>query len=403
MTGFPPGKRLSPARAVSCLAGLTALAGCSAPQVAGAGTPQTTTAVLAWAGQSAPRSAVPWSLVGRGWALAEDFASPSNPAKQPAGSVILYLVDPLGGRYKLFAWSASGKSGGPRGELTDWSGNARRALFGSFPKGARQRQFVQQLNLRTGKLTGFWLPAKALVIGYTRPGGKQVLAQAGYDLATGKATLARFSFSGRRQKALWRAPGLGSTAYSPDGQELVTDSYGSLVLLSNAGGVIRHLRSPALCDPVRWWNSRTILVSCAPHDSSASRMWLVPASGAPATALTPQRSGKGPDQGDNNLFRLPSGTYLNALARHCGNSIVVRQQPGGKVKAYSIAGAPDATIVTATASRLLLQEDPGCTSPFPTALAWYNPVTGRQAIAIPLSHADIGVLAVVPYTRNGKL
>jgi hypothetical protein len=44
----------------------------------------------------------PGAQVALGWALAEDFDSPVIPGKPQTGSVILYLVDPLGGRYSRF-------------------------------------------------------------------------------------------------------------------------------------------------------------------------------------------------------------------------------------------------------------------------------------------------------------
>jgi hypothetical protein len=382
---------------VLCLA---ALAGCGAtPRPAQA---QTTAAVVAGAGQTEPRSAVPWRLIGPGWALVDDFAAEVGASKALSGSVILYLVDPQGGRYRLFSWPVKGA--GPYGDLIDWSGDARRALFASLPTGHQTRELVEQLNLRTGKSNGFKLPANLFAVGYTRSGGGEILVEGYSASVTGKEPLIRYSLGGRLQKVIWRAPGIDSDVLSsPDGRELITDSYGSMALLRNAGGVIRHLYSPQLCGPVRWWNSATILASCAPHDSGASRMWLIPLSGAKGTPLTPQRrDAKGRDQGDNDLFRLTSGTYLSAIGRRCGDGIVVREEPNGEVRAYTIPGAPDATIVAATATQLLLKEDRGCSDPFPTKLAWYNPVSGKQTIVVSPSRKEIGVLAVIPYYQAGK-
>jgi hypothetical protein len=130
---------------------------------------------------------------------------------------------------------------------------------------------------------------------------------------------------------------------------------------------------------------------------------LIPLSGAKGTPLTPQRRDPaGQDQGDNDLYRLASGTYLSAIGPHCGDSIVVREEPHGKVRTYTIPGEPEATIVTATATRLLLQEDPGCSGPFPAILAWYNPVSRKQSVAVQVSRKDAGVLAVIPYYQEGK-
>jgi hypothetical protein len=176
---------------------LAGIAGCGAARPAAAGSAVTTAAILdAGPGQVALRSEVPWGRIGPGWALAEDFNFPVKPASPLRGSVILYLVDPRGGRYSLFTWPAKGPA--PYGELTDWSGDTRRAL---------------------------------------------------------------------------------------------------------AGGLIRHLASPGVCTPVRWWSSSTVLASCAASElTEAGRMWLVPASGAKPTALTPPRP-DGPDLSDFNIWQ----------------------------------------------------------------------------------------------------
>jgi hypothetical protein len=343
---------------------------------------------------------VPWKRVGPGWALAQDEVVSARPSPDPAGSTVLYLIDSRGGRYRLFAWPARGPA--PFGGLTAWSADAQRALFTTTPTDKHPRQLVRQLDLRTGKFTGFTLPGQSLVIGYARPGGGQVLAEGRYDAATGRATLIRYALSGRPEGTIWRAPGLASVIYSPDGRELVTGSYGSLVLLGSAGGLIRRLWSPALCGAVRWWNRATVLASCAAAESDASRMWLIPVSGGKGRALTPPRSGQGVDRGDANLYQLASGTYLNALGVHGGNSIVVRQEPHGIVRKYAIPGAGDAVIETATSRWLLLREDPGCSRPFPASLAWYNPVTGRQAVVVPAARGEVGVIAVIPYYQEGQ-
>ncbi|HUC27314.1 MAG TPA: hypothetical protein VMA73_31855 [Streptosporangiaceae bacterium] len=348
---------------------------------------------------------MPWRLIGPGWALAEDAATSANPSQKVSGSVILYLIDPQRGRYRLFSWPAKGAA--PYGDLIDWSGDSQRALFTYGGSDKHPRMRVEQLNLRTGKFTGFTFRAASLIpVGYSRPDGKEILVDKVSASATGDDALVLYSLGGQAQKTVWRAPGIDNVVYSPGGQELVTDSYGSMVLLSSAGRVIRHLYSPQLCDVVRWWNSVTILADCAPHDSSADRMWLIPLSGAKGTPLTPQRQDlAGEDEGDSDLYQLSSGTYLNAQGPHCGNNIVVRQEPHGKVRAYVIRGEPEATIVSATATRLLLQEDQGCSgalAPFPQILAWFNPVSRKQTVVVPVSREDAGVLAVIPYYQNGE-
>ena len=128
--------------------------------------------LVAGPGQDEPRSAVPWGKVGHGWALALDDAVSSNPAHMATGSIILYLVDPLGGRYTLF--SSPSKANNPvfDGVLTDWSGDGQRALFVDFP--AKNSQGASgptyQVNLRTGKISQVRAASSAAVTGYLRPG-----------------------------------------------------------------------------------------------------------------------------------------------------------------------------------------------------------------------------------------
>jgi hypothetical protein len=120
---------------------IIALAGCAAPAAPGRasgaaatdGAPASTVPVIAGPGQDEPRSAVPWGKIGHGWALAVDVAEPTKPTSRLTGSVALYLVDPLDGRYRLYR--ALAKAGNPlvAGELSDWSADGERALFVDLP------------------------------------------------------------------------------------------------------------------------------------------------------------------------------------------------------------------------------------------------------------------------------
>jgi hypothetical protein len=55
------------------------------------------------AGQTGPRSAVPWARVGPGWVLGQYWPGRfGGTAKPVAAAVTLYLIDPAGGRYRRF-------------------------------------------------------------------------------------------------------------------------------------------------------------------------------------------------------------------------------------------------------------------------------------------------------------
>jgi hypothetical protein len=357
------------------------------------------------AGQTSSRSAVPWSKIGPGWALA-DYSATSVPGRQPTrvGSTTLYLVDPLGGRYSLFTWPAN--SPRSRWTLLDWSADAQRALFTEVSTRTNPEGQVHQLDLRNGRITGFNLPTSGInAIGYTRPGATGILAQDRVQHSIGRTQIFRDNLQGLRKKVLWTGFTDG-LIYSPDGHVLAVGVTPGLELVSNAGVLIRHLPVPGVragCLPLRWWDTSTVLATCTASElpgSDAQRLWLVPVGGARPTALTTQRPDHGPDQGDFNAWQLSSGLYLEARGAACGTHVIAKQPTRGPVRIIHVPGSGKTVILTATASRLLVQLSPRCG--LGSSLAWFNPVTGEETVAIPDRHNDIGVLKVVPYFVQGK-
>ncbi len=273
------------------------------------------------AGQAGTRAEVPWSKVGPGWALAMYSASQGGEAVKPrTGPATLYLVDPQGGRYKLITWSA--RSAQAQWSLVDWSGDTRRALFSSGYASGSSREHLYQLQVRTGHMTGFTLPAHVNASGYTRPDGLAILAVKGnaYSINS-KYTLQRYSLTGALQKSLVTVRGIASAAYQSRGTEIAVGTLRGLELVSNAGGVVRNLPVPGInegCNPVRWWTPDTVLATCSVNNEPGTRLWLVPAGGAKPTALTPVRK-SGFDLGDFNAWQLSSGLYLDGYGP-CGTS-----------------------------------------------------------------------------------
>jgi len=126
-------------------------------------------AMPALAGPTGHRSVLagaPWRLAGPGWAVAEYSASTgylTTPSKP--GPTTLYLTSPLGRRYAFHSWPGSYHAG-----LIDWSGDRQRVL-------AEVGREVEQVSLGSGKvISKFRLPAKVILIGYTRPDGLNLLA-----------------------------------------------------------------------------------------------------------------------------------------------------------------------------------------------------------------------------------
>jgi TolB protein len=350
------------------------------------------------AGQVGTRAQVPWRSVGPGWALAEYSAS-TVPGVKPAvgGPTTLYLIDPRGGRYTLYRWSNRAIQLQP--QLVDWSGDKTRALF--FQPEPRPPWRLVQITLATGAVSAFKIGPNETVTGYTKPDGLNILATLGLQ----RTRLVRLNLSGQPQAVLTRGANL-SAIQSPDGTAVAVSATGGLTLVSNAGGVIRRLQVPGDagaqgCTPGRWWDTSTILARCLAKGSLAFRLWLIPAGGGAATALTPQRSGHGTDPyGDIGAWQLSSGLYLQALGP-CGTVFIVRQASDGSLKVINIPGAKgnNNSIVTAYGPKLLVQAQTGC--PGSNSLLWFNPETGAAQMVLKAPNDMIGAFAEVPYVRVG--
>jgi hypothetical protein len=394
--------------AIATVAAAAAAVGLAVPAMAAPAAPA---ARVLSGGQVAGRAAVPWSKVGPGWALAEYSANQGGEAVKPkAGPLTLYLVNPQGGRYRLFTWSARS----PRANwfLLGWSGDATRALFSSGYAGSTRREHIDQLQLRTGKVNSFTLPANVTAAGYTRPDGLNILAEKGTLGGNGasRVTLQRYSLTGKLQKTLTTVKGLDllpgdsgipPVPYNSRGTEMAAGTASGLELISNAGGVIRKLPVPGVkagCDAVRWWSTGTVLASCSVGNEPGPQMWLVPANGSRPTALTPRRT-SGFDLGDFNAWQLSSGLYVDGFGA-CGSLVIGRQPAHGKEQEVNVPGAASSLIVNATRSNLMVERINGC-SPG-RSLVWFNPATRAMKIAIPVGKHQEGVFAVVPYFIAGK-
>ena len=83
------------------------------------------------------------------------------------GPVTLYLISPGGARYQLARWPDSRTAPG----LVAWSPDGKRALFQVFSgKGG-----AEQLTLATGRMSTFVMQGNATPIGYTTPGGLNIV------------------------------------------------------------------------------------------------------------------------------------------------------------------------------------------------------------------------------------
>jgi hypothetical protein len=393
--------------AVATVAAAAAALGLAVPALAASAAPSSPTE---GAGRAATAAAAPWGKVGPGWALAMYSATQEGEGiKFKAGASTLYLVDRQGNRYKLYTWPA-GSMEATSWQLLGWSGDTTRALFSSMPD-STARDHIYQLQLRTGKVTSFQLPARVTAVGYTRPDGLNILAEKGtLGSGTSSITLQRYSLRGRLQKNLATVKGLDLMAgisgippapYNPAGTELAAGTTNGLVLISNAGGVISKLPVPGVkfgCDAVRWWSSSTILASCSVGTEPGPQLWLVPVNGATPKAQTPTRT-SGFDLGDFNSWQLSSGLYVDGFGA-CGTLVIGRQPAHGKEHRVTVPGAASSLIVDATVSQLMVERINGCNPG--VSLVWFNPTMHAMKIAIPVGKNQVGVTAVAPWFIFGK-
>ena len=369
------------------------------------------------AGKTGPRSAVPWSLIGPGWAIAElSTAAPAaNGNATGGGTYTTYLIDPEGGKYQI-----TSAAGGSAPALLAWSGDARSALFGSNL--ASEQPSYSLLNVASGQTAPLGLPAGVVAIGLSRPDGLAILA---VDERHAKFELQRYSLTGgfeatiarmaRPRSEFW--PGNGCTAAacalsSPDGDFDIWGISGhDMQLVSNAGGRARKLHVPAgggssSCVPLTWWDNFTVLADCAvPGSPDAQRLWLVPVAGGTPRALTPVSGSASGDGVVSGAWRADGSVYLaTTSSRQCSGA---PSGPGGLgIQPASEAGSSSwisvpgstgnfSTVVAASGRRLLVLTQTAC--PGTSALKWLNPRTGAETTVLGPPANQVGVIAAVPY------
>jgi len=368
------------------------------------------------AGQVGPRSAVPWSLLGPGWVLAEESSAAPDSAGQPSGggTITTYLVDPKGGRYLIQQWSATSTP-----TLVAWSGNADTALYVSFTSGSTAPSYSLQ-NLPTGQVTQLTLPAGVSVAGFTRPDGLNLVAVQQGPL---RYKLQRYSLTGALAAQLSYMPVRGAqpslatcgiycgALSSPDGLAVVWAMGGDeMQLVSNRGGIVRRLHvpgsgSPPSCSPIRWLGGGVILASCAaPGPAGASkRLWLVPVDGAAPTALTPASGGPSGSGFYTSAWPADGSIYVTATSpTQCpqaptgpGGINILRLGAGGTDTPVTVPGTTGNhnMIVGSGDGRLLVLAQTSC--PGTTSLLVFDPADGASHVVLTGPAGQSGVIAAV--------
>jgi hypothetical protein len=367
------------------------------------------------AGKTGPRSAVPWSLVGSGWVLAE--FSPGQPGSA-GGPVSTYLVDPKGGRYSIApTWPASTAT-----TLIAWSGDTKTALFGTASGGSTSYSL---LNVRTGVNTALNLPAGVAITGFTRPDGLNLLA---IQQGPARYKLERYNLQGAYQATLatmvrrggqpqWTgscSSGCGALS-STDGDTAVWGVTGDeMQLVDNAGGIIRRLHvpdsgSPPSCTPVSWWDTATVLASCAATGQPGeSRLWLIPVNGS---TPTPETLASGSGSGDGiytGAWQAGGQVYVTATSSsQCpsaasgpGGLGIFQLASSGSDSTVSVPGSTSYhnAIVGSSGGRLLVLAQTSC--PGTTSLEWFSPGAGSTQPLLPATSGQAGVVAAVAFSTS---
>ena len=226
------------------------------------------------AGRPGARSAVPWSLVGPGWTLAE--FSPGQPGSG-GGPVTTFLVDPEGGRYTIAAWLARLRR---PGRLVRQ--HARAALFAADRRDASshlaQRAHWHDHPAEPARHGGRGRvhPPDGLTCwpsSRVRPADKLER----YDLqGVYQATLA--TMARRASQPPWTgtcASGCGALS-SPDGDAAVWGIAGDEMQLADSGrdrsgGCTCRQRQPPWCTLISWWIPSTGCWPAAPPRASRAR------------------------------------------------------------------------------------------------------------------------------------
>lgn len=234
------------------------------------------------------------------------------------------------------------------------------------------------------------------MLGYTRPDGENILVA--------ENGVVRYSLTGIFQARLSQGSEYATVVSSPDGLTEVVNGSTGVDLVSNAGGVLKFLGIPGgpavgLCMPIRWWNAADILVACTPPQAIGPSLWLVPVNGAMPTALTPVRTGDGPDLGDVDAWQLPTGLYVQAEAG-CGPPFIARQEAGGGVQVVPLPASSGNVVIATAGDRMLVQQFLSCLPG--SSIGWLDPATGSLQQVLTAQGKSAGVVAAIPYDADGE-
>jgi len=278
-------------------------------------------------GQEAPRSAVPWDQVDEAWQLSTWSETVTTGASPETNPRVLYLVNPIGGRYRLADLR-------PGTVLELWSPDRRRAILQDL---ATSRIVISELDLVTGATRHSFLLGNRHLLGYTRPVGLALLFS--YP-ATGAHIqgLQRLGLDGNLQQDFpGSAEAVGefngaAAFYRADGAQFVIGAEHGLAVLSNTGSLVRTIAPPAgtnYCFALRLWNDDEVLAACSLTGATPSPQNLYRASLTTGTAIR-LTSAVAPDYGFTTAWPDASGIVAQRAAS-CGGGELVRISSTGVI------------------------------------------------------------------------
>ncbi len=331
-------------------------------------------------------SLVPWARVDETWVLALYTSSWGHP-------FALYLLNPQGDIYEVFSWTDLAER---PFDLYDWRPDGKAVLVGVGIDGAPTPEtHLIDLEARTSRTVAAGYVDVEGLASFTRPTGRDVVVRTG-DAATEIVEVRRSDGSlfstllTRPRLADWTRA--ATWLYGLDGTVVVLGDGDGLRLLSNLGDWIRDLDAPGeACRPVRWWDEATILARCIPREVLAYlpnayywRLWLVPADGSPATALTalPADPVFVGDFGFSDAWQLGDRVYAN-WAGDCGAAGINLVHPDGTTEWVDLepATASNDQIVGTIGSDLVVRRWLACDgSPAGLHLAAPDGAGGRDLL-----------------------
>jgi hypothetical protein len=331
-------------------------------------------------GVEAPRTAIPWTQVGKGWAIVR-FTTAAD-VTTDTGPSTLYLVNPIGGRYNLVTL-ANGSY------VVDWSGDRQRVLLYSF---VGQKNTLSEFNLVTAESRPITVTGDT--VAYTRPLGKALLTTT-RNTTTGQVTLDRLGLDGAHQQTYpITTPKGGSLTgidlYTPDGADLIASTQHGMAVFSNAGDLVRELVPPtgySYCVPRRWWADAVIGATCYPPSPGVPNVWAFPISGAAPTAITTAPIAVTATSafpfGFTNAWKSPSLNFV-VTGSGCGPGILdkLNAQGLGEDLALTLpSGVKGTPVVVAVYDDHLLLRSTGC-SGSGASLFSYNPTNGGTTVLL---------------------